>query len=53
MPSKNNEQWLNDTLGPAIERFPERQRDFRTDSEITIEPLYGPDNQAGQGTDFI
>ena len=53
MPSKDKEQWLKDTLGPAIERFPERMRDFRTDSNIPIEPLYGPDAQAGPESDFI
>ena len=53
MPSKDQEQWLKDTLGPAVERFPERRPDFRTDSNIPIDPLYGPDGQAGPESDFI
>ena len=52
MPSKNKKQWLEDTLGPAVEKYPERQRNFRTDSDIPIEPLYGSEDLADQGLDY-
>ncbi len=34
------ERWRKNTLEPAIQRFPERQESFRTDSGIPIDPLY-------------
>ena len=46
MPSKNKKQWLKDTLGPAVEKYPERQQNFKTDSDIPIEPLYGSEDLA-------
>ena len=51
MPSKNKKQWLRDTLGPTVDKFPERQEEFLTDSQIRIEPLYGPDDLDDQGLD--
>ena len=46
MPSKSKKQWLEETLSPATERFPERQSNFHTDSDINIEPLYDPEDLA-------
>ena len=40
--SENLERWQNNTLGPAIRRFPERRDSFSTDSGIPIEPIYSP-----------
>ena len=40
--SNSPEQWREQTLQPARQRFPERQEQFQTDSGIQIEPLYGP-----------
>ncbi len=37
------ERWRKNTLAPAIQRFPERQESFRTDSGIPIDPLYARD----------
>ena len=44
MPSKSKKQWLEETLNPAMDRFPERQSNFHTDSDINIEPLYDPED---------
>ncbi len=52
MPSKDKRQWLEDTLRPAVEKFPERRKEFRTDSGIPIEPLYGPEDLAEQGLEY-
>ncbi len=50
MPSDSKEQWLEETLRPAIEKYPERRERFLTDSSIDIDPLYGPgDHEAGPG----
>ena len=52
MPSKSKKQWLEDTLRPVVEKYPERQKEFRTDSGIKIDPLYGPEDLADQGLDY-
>ena len=52
MPSKSKKQWVEDTLSPAVERFPERQQEFLTDSGLKIDPLYGPDDPGGQDSDY-
>ena len=50
MPSDSKKQWLEETLRPAIEKYPERRERFLTDSGIDIDPLYGPgDHEAGTG----
>ena len=51
MPSKSKKQWLAETLGPAMEKYPERQSKFHTDSDIKIEPLYGPEDLDSRGLD--
>jgi methylmalonyl-CoA mutase N-terminal domain/subunit len=40
MPSKNKKDWQRDTLKPAVERFPERQPEFKLTSGIEVQPLY-------------
>ena len=52
MPSKSKKQWLEETLGPVVEKHAERREEFRTDSGINIEPLYGPEDLAEQGLDY-
>ena len=42
--SDNLERWQKETLGPSIQRFPERRESFSTDSGIPIEPIYSPSN---------
>ena len=52
MPSKNKKQWRKDTLEPSVERFPERKESFETDSGLTIDPLYAPEDLKAQELDF-
>ena len=52
MPSKNKKQWLEETLGPAVANYPERQLEFHTDSGISIDPLYTPEDLAAQDLDY-
>ena len=52
MPSGSKEEWTRETLGPAIDRFPERQPKFVTDSGLDIEPLYVPEDLAGDGREY-
>ena len=41
-PAQTPEQWREQTLEPAIQRFPERRENFHTDSGLPIAPLYSP-----------
>jgi methylmalonyl-CoA mutase N-terminal domain/subunit len=43
-PQKN---WEEQTLQPVLDRFPERKEQFFTHSDIEIERLYLPDDEAG------
>ncbi len=52
MPSENKEQWLKETLGPAVERYPERRKTFSTDSDIPIEPLYSSEDLVDGASDY-
>ena len=51
MPSKNKEQWREETLGPSVKRFPERQEEFVTDSGLKIDDLYAAEDLTAQGID--
>ena len=51
MPSKDKKQWEKETLKPTVERFPERQGKFQTDSGLDIDSLYTPEDLNEQGQD--
>ena len=38
------EEWTEKVWKPAVERFKERQETFQTTSDITIDPVYTPDD---------
>jgi len=40
--SQDKERWERETLGPALERFPERKDGFETSSGIPVERIYTP-----------
>ncbi len=52
MPSKDKQQWLKETLQPAVTRYPERRDAFETDSGLAIDPLYSPEDLASRGYDY-
>ena len=52
MPSSDKEQWKQETLDPAVKRFPERRENFQTDSGLDIAPLYNPEDLNDQGLDY-
>ena len=52
MPSKDKQQWEEETLAPAVARFPERRESFETDSGLPIDALYAPEDLAAQGHDY-
>ncbi len=52
MPSKNKKQWQRETLEPTVKKFPERREKFQTDSGLTIDPLYSPEDLKAKGLDY-
>ena len=52
MSSKDKQQWLEETLQPAVARYPERRESFETDSGLDIDPLYSPEDLASRGYDY-
>ncbi len=52
MPSKDKQQWREETLAPAVSRYPERRPDFETDSGLPIDALYAPEDLADRGHDY-
>ena len=52
MPSKDKQQWQEETLRPAVARYPERRENFETDSGLEIEPLYVPEDLDSRSYDY-
>ena len=52
MPSRDKQHWLEETLGPAVGRYPERRESFETDSGLPIEPLYAPEDLADRAHSY-
>ena len=52
MPSKDKQQWREETLSPAVERYPERRESFETDSGLPIDALYAPEDLSDRGYDY-
>jgi methylmalonyl-CoA mutase, N-terminal domain len=45
--SRNEAQWREERLKPALDRFPERREGFTTSSGIPVDPLYTPEDLDG------
>ena len=52
MPSKDKHQWREETLAPAVSRYPERRESFETDSGLPIDALYAPEDLADRDYDY-
>ena len=52
MPSKDKQQWREETLAPAVERYPERRPAFETDSGLPIDALYAPEDLSDRGFEY-
>ena len=52
MPSKDKQQWREETLARAVERYPERRPAFETDSGLPIDALYAPEDLSDRGYDY-
>ena len=51
--SNNKEEWRRNTLDPARQRFPERQKGFQTDSDLEVDALYAADDLVERGWDYL
>ena len=50
--SNDKQQWREETLSPAVERYPERRESFETDSGLPIDALYAPEDLVDRGYDY-
>ena len=44
MTGRGKKDWQEETLGPAVKRFPERKEEFVTSSGIVQEAIYTPED---------
>jgi methylmalonyl-CoA mutase N-terminal domain/subunit len=49
--SRDKREWREKTLTPAVQRNPERQDRFETESGVPVEPVYTPEDLAQAGFD--
>lgn len=47
MPSNSKQEWIRNTLQPAVKKAPEREERFQTISGIPLDGLYTPEDLAG------
>jgi len=47
MPSNSKQEWIRNTLQPALKKAPEREERFQTISGVPLEGLYTPEDLAG------
>jgi methylmalonyl-CoA mutase N-terminal domain/subunit len=47
VPSRSKQEWLERTRGPFVQRAPERQEHFATETGIEVGPLYTPEDLPG------
>jgi len=45
--SKNKQEWIQNTLDPALKKAGEREEQFQTTSGVTLEGVYAPDDVEG------
>ena len=48
MPPQDKEQWRRETLEPALKRHPARRAQFRSDSGLELDTVYGPEDLRGR-----
>ena len=52
MPPQDKEQWRRETLEPALKRHPARRAQFRSDSGLELDTVYGPEDLRGRNLDY-
>ena len=51
MTSRSKREWREKTLTPVVKRHPEREEQFRTESDVELEPVYTPNDLEADGFD--
>ena len=52
MTSQSKEEWHQHTLAPVVKRYPEREEQFQTESDIELETVYTPHDLEADGFDY-
>ncbi len=52
MPGREKDDWLRETLEPALKRFSARRERFRSDSGLELDTVYGPEDLGERGADY-
>ncbi len=52
MASKSKQEWQENTLDPAKNRFGERQERFETGSGLEVDTVYTADDQDGSAEEY-
>ena len=52
MTSRSKEEWRDLTLAPVVKRYPEREEEFRTDSDMVLDTVYCPEDPESPGYDY-
>ena len=53
MTSSSKEEWREDVLEPSVQRFPERQERFETESGLEQDAVYSPEDLETDGFDYL
>ena len=51
--SNSKEEWRQNTLDPAVRRFPQREETFQTDSGLPIDTVYTPEDTPQTEADYL
>ena len=51
--SNSKEEWRQNTLDPAVRRFPQREETFQTDSGLPIDTVYTPEDVPQTQADYL
>ena len=51
--SNSKEEWRQNTLDPAVRRFPQREETFQTDSGLPIDTVYTPEDAPQTEADYL
>ena len=51
--SNSKEEWRQNTLDPAVRRFPQREETFQTDSGLPIDTVYAPEDAPQTEADYL
>ena len=51
--STNKQEWQDSTLSRVTQRFPERREEFATDSGLSLDTVYTPEDEAPAASEYV